>query len=122
MKVQRQNWEKVSSRNQTRDLWVDKQLSDPVYCGITDDLRLSRSYHQYFLVGCVVKIFLYSSFIIYIFYETNQCLSVHASCIIRQSNCWFSFASAFQLFLLSSPQRLFHLCISLNFMFSEMLH
>ena len=38
-----------------------------------------------------------------------------------ESNCWFSFASAFQLFVAESSS-LFHLCIRLIFMFSEMLH
>ena len=39
-----------------------------------------------------------------------------------ESYCWFSFASAFQLFLAVESSLLFHLCIRLSFMFSEMLH
>ena len=39
-----------------------------------------------------------------------------------ESYCWFSFASAFQLFLAIESSSLFHLCIRLIFMFSEMLH
>ena len=39
-----------------------------------------------------------------------------------ESYCWFSFASACQLFLAVESSSLFHLCIRLIFMFSEMLH
>ena len=38
------------------------------------------------------------------------------------SNGWFSFDSAFQLFLAVESSSLFLLCIRLIFMFSEMLH
>ena len=39
-----------------------------------------------------------------------------------ESYCWVSFASAFQLFLAVESSSLFHLCIRLIFIFSEMLH
>ena len=38
----------------------------------------------------------------------------------QESNFWFSLASAFQLFLAVESSSLFHLCIRLVFMFSEM--
>ena len=38
------------------------------------------------------------------------------------SYCWFSFASAFQLFLAVESSSLFHFCIRSIFVFSEMLH
>ena len=39
-----------------------------------------------------------------------------------ESNCWFSFASAFQLLFAVKSSSLFRLCVRLIFMFSEMLH
>ena len=39
-----------------------------------------------------------------------------------ESSYWFSFASAFNLFLAVKSSSLFHLCICLVLMFSEMLH
>ena len=40
---------------------------------------------------------------------------------IRALNCWFSFASAFQLFLAVESSSLFHLCICLISMFPMLL-
>ena len=71
---------------------------------------------------CFVNIFIQLSFITYDKSTKTQKIQVfrlvHDALALVESNCWFSFVSAFQLFLAVESSSLFHLCIRLIFMFS----